>query len=597
MKRLTATWLLGALCCAGNAAAEGFARPAEFPDSLTSVWFYTEGIKQNLIERNTAEARKFFAEAIRRDSTYAPAYYELASNEMYDSKDEAVELARRAFSIDPQNKWYHQLYARSLVMADRYAEAIPVYRSLIGRYPKEPDFYRILAALYEQTGKPETAIGLIDSTEMKFGRIPILASMKRQLLVATGQIRKAIEEARGAVETTPYETEPHIVLANLYASSGNDSLARREYAAAMAIDSTDLSTLLSIADFHSTRQEYDQLLAVSKRFFLSDELPVEAKIRQFKQYTADTRFYREYYFQLNDLASILAIKYPEDKRVVELYAGHLIASGALEQALALYKSHLDDDPPVEEYYRMVIDIESYQKRADSVRKYTARALELFPDRIEFHLAKGNTEAIGGNFEAALDAYRVALEQAETDSLRSVVWGVIGDTWNLKAANGVAERGERIEAGLERPDAAFRKMMRRCYDAYARSLRYDPDNVMVLNNYAYFLSLEGRDLERALAMASRAVALENDNPTYLDTHAWVLHKLGRTDEAKKIQQRAVVLDGQNSPSMLVHYGDMLQALGERFMAEIYWRQALEKGYDAEMIERRIRMPQATPDPKK
>ena len=134
-------------------------------------------------------------------------------------------------------------------------------------------------------------------------------------------------------------------------------------------------------------------------------------------------------------------------------------------------------------------------------------------------------------------------------------------------------------------------MKRCYSAYERSLRYDPDNTMVLNNYAYFLSVEGRDLERALAMASRVVALEDDNPTYLDTHAWVLHKLGRTDEAKKIQQRAVVLDGQKSPSLLAHYGDILHALGEQFMAEIYWRQALEKGYDPALIEPRLKQPAA------
>ena len=122
--------------------------------------------------------------------------------------------------------------------------------------------------------------------------------------------------------------------------------------------------------------------------------------------------------------------------------------------------------------------------------------------------------------------------------------------------------------------------------YTEFLRYDPDNAMVLNNYAYFLSLEERDLEKALAMASRATALTDNNPTYLDTHAWVLFKLGRVDEARKIMQQAVALDAQESAALLVHYGDILKALGENFMAEIYWRKALEKGYDAGRIERRI-----------
>ena len=147
--------------------------------------------------------------------------------------------------------------------------------------------------------------------------------------------------------------------------------------------------------------------------------------------------------------------------------------------------------------------------------------------------------------------------------------------------------ERIDLGIEKPDATFRKYMKRSYAAYERSLRYNADNVMALNNYAYFLTIEGRNLERALTLASHATALENDNPTYLDTHAWVLFKLGRLDEARKMLQRAVALDAQNSPALLVHYGDVLQALGEHFMAEVYWKRALEKGYAQELVEPRLK----------
>ena len=90
---------------------------------------------------------------------------------------------------------------------------------------------------------------------------------------------------------------------------------------------------------------YGALLAATRRIFLSDKVPLETKIRRFEQFTADTRFYREYYFQLNDLATTLAIRYPDDPGVTELYASHLIASGELEQALALYKLRLADRPP------------------------------------------------------------------------------------------------------------------------------------------------------------------------------------------------------------------------------------------------------------
>lgn len=588
MKRLPVLTLLCLLFGTAFVTGRGTLPVPERSDTLRSVYLYTEGIKQSAIARDTARARELLLEAIRRDSAFAPAWYELAAGGMYHTPEEAVEMARTAFRLDSANKWYHQLYGQSLILAGQYRQALPVYRDLQARYPKDPDNYRLLAALYEQTDDPYMALATLDSAEMRFGRIPYLSQMKRRLLIATHQTEQAVEEARALVDAAPYEQEHRVVLAEMYALAGKDSLARAEYARAMRIDSTNLQTLTSLADYYTSKQDYRELLAVTRRLFELDALPLETKIRRFEQFTSDIRFYRQFYPQLNDLVSTLAIRYPDDRRVVELYAGHLIASGELEQALALYKLHLGDEPPAEEYYHAVIDIESYLQHADSAMHYIDRALERFPRKTEFHLAKGNTFVRTKEYDKALRAYRESLRYADSDSLRSVVWGMIGDTWHLKAEAALPEQATTAEDFAQ----LSRKAMKECFAAYDRSLRYWKDNAMVLNNYAYFLSLAGRDLERALGMASRVLALTDNNPTYLDTYAWVLYRLGRYDEAKKTIQQAVAFDRQESPDLLLHYGDILDALGERFSAEIYWRKALEKGYDAAAVERRI---QRTPNP--
>lgn len=595
MKRLTATTVFCLLLFStAFVTGKGPSAVPEYPDSLRSVWLYTEGIKQNTIARDSVRARELFHEAIRSDSTYAPAYYELAANGMYASPDEAVELARTAFRLDTTNKWYHQFYGQALIYAGRYDDALKVYRRLQTDNPKDPDNYRILAALYEQKQNPFMALVTLDSAELRFGRIPLLSVMKRRLLVATNQIDKALVEARAMVDDAPYEVQHHVVLGDLYAIAKKDSLARAEYARALAIDSTNVQTLMALADFHAERQDYRSLLAVTRQLFRSDDLPLETKIKRFGQFTSDTRFYREYYFQLNDLASTLAIRYPDDKRVVELYARHLIASGELEQALALYKNHLADEPPVEDYFRTVIDIESYLQHPDSVEKYVTRALELFPGKVDFHISKGHVMSYAKQYDKAVKAYKESLRFADTDSLKGSIWGMIGDAWHQKAIAGAPEWDEtRIAQSAK--SGSYRKDMKECYKAYDRSLDYWKDNPVVLNNYAYFLSLEERDLERALTMSSRVVALTDNNPTYLDTHGWVLFKLGRLDEAKKVLQKAVALDGQKSPELMVHYGDILHELGEQFMAEIYWRRALEKEYDAQQIEMRLKQPAKSPKP--
>ena len=94
------------------------------------------------------------------------------------------------------------------------------------------------------------------------------------------------------------------------------------------------------------------------------------------------------------------------------------------------------------------------------------------------------------------------------------------------------------------------------------------------------------MERALDLSSRAIYLEATNPTYLDTHAWVLHRLGRNQEAKRIMRQALSLDGQRSADLLAHYGDILWALGEEFMAETYWQKAVERGYDSSAMQSHI-----------
>ena len=599
MKRLTAIAILCLLfSTAFVTGKDTSAAPApEWPDSLRSVWFYTEGIKQNAIFGDTVRAKGLFREAIRRDSTYAPAYYELAANGLYATPDEAVELAGEAYRLDTTNKWYHQFYGQTLIYAQRYDEALNVYRKLLKAHPNDPDNYRVVAALYEQKRSPVMALVTLDSAEVRFGKIPYLSEMKRHLLVATNQTDKAIDEAREMVETAPYEAGHHVVLADLYAVAGKDSMARAEYGEALRIDSTNVQTLMALANFYTDRRDYRALLGIMRPLFRSEELPLETKIRRFEQYTSDIRFYREYYFQINDLASTLAILYPDDQRVVKLYADHLIASGELEQALTLYKNHLADQPPVMEYYRTVIDIESYLQHPDSVDKYVNRALALFPGKIDFHIAKGNVLSYSKQYDRAIDAYKESLRYVDTDSLQGVIWGLIGDAWHQKALLGEAssKQADSLKtAGTPFDTAAARKAMKQCYKAYEKSLGLWKDNVVVLNNYAYFLSLEERDLERALSMSSLVVALTDNNPTYLDTHAWVLFKLGRTEEAKKLLQKAVALDGQESPELMVHYGDILHELGEQFMAEVYWRRALEKGYDARQIEQRIAQP-AKPKP--
>ena len=571
MKRPAAISFALLLFCTAfaGAAGSGTARPQRsdsIPDSLRSVYLYTEGIKRQMIRLDTTGARTLFAEAIRRDSSYAPAYYELAGSLTAGGErtiGEVIRLAGEAAKLDTANKWYRQFYGQALLIGNRYDEALNVYRSLTRSDAQNPENFRLLAALYAEAERPYEAIAVLDSAELRFGRIPMLSASKRRLLIDTRQYDRALAEAQALAEAAPYEAENHVALGELYALMRRDSLAAKSFADAIELDPTDIAALVAAGDYYNRKQNYPAFLSVTRRLFDSDELTAGSKIAQFERLTADLRVYREYFLQINELAALLALKYPNDPKVADLYGKHLIASGQLDEALALYKLHTADRPPVKEYFTMVIDIESYKQRPDSAERYIAQALGLFPDDPDFRIARGHIHVYGKRYKEAVKSYREALPYVRSDSLRGLVWGYIGDVHHAA--------GEH----------------RRCYTAYDRALRYYPGNASVLNNYAYFLAEEGSRLERALDMSGRAIALDENNPTYLDTYAWVLFKLGRTAEAKRSMQLAISLDGGKSPDLQLHYGDILAASGERFMAEVYWRKALENGYeDPEAVARRF-----------
>ena len=117
--------------------------------------------------------------------------------------------------------------------------------------------------------------------------------------------------------------------------------------------------------------------------------------------------------------------------------------------------------------------------------------------------------------------------------------------------------------------------KKAYKSYEKALKINPDYSYVLNNYAYYLSMEGKSLKKACEMSRRTIEAEPDNPTYLDTYGWILFLMGKPEEAKPHFKHAMLYGGKESAVILDHYAEVLFALGEYDRAMVYWNQALKK----------------------
>lgn len=541
-----------------KAASESFRGAATVP------LLYTEGIKSGLMGADTALSASLFRKALALDSTHAPSWYELAM--LYrDQPEKAIPYCRKACLLDSTNVWYGSLLGQLMIGAKEYDSALKVYNALLKLSSDNPEVYFRLAALYEMQGQPFQAIALLDSAETRFGMLEQLSGLKRQLLMNVKLYDKALKETNSLVANFPYDETNYVALAEIYAHMGKDSLARNAYQTALELNPNSLPTLISMNEFFKNIGDNPAFLASAKKLLLSDEIPLETKILFYKEITSSRDFYRDFFFQINDLISSLAIKYPDDYRITELYASHLIAGGNLEEALKLYKNHLIvQGKPNRDAFNEVLNIEAYLKHPDSLAKYSALALKYYPSDPQLYIRKGSVLAFFmKDYKAAEDEYLQALKYTREDTLRSSIYGMLGDNSQNMGDS------------------------RNSFKYYQKALRSDTTNAVVYNNYAYYLSVLGEQLDLAEEMAVKANRLDPGNATYLDTQAWVYFKQGRYEEAKTIMQQALGLDGNSSEELMVHYGDILNALGDHFMAAFYWKKAQEKGYDEQEIEKRLK----------
>ena len=534
--------------------------PTTLLDSTSVGYRHIDAVKELSIKRDTVQARKIWSEIVERDSAYSPALYYLSMTE--HDHEQSLSYAYRAFAADSTNKWYTANYAERLINTGQYTRAIPIFRRLMRIDPTNIRPYHALAVIYGFSGMPYSAISVLDSAELRIGYNYYLADIKQELLLSTHQYERAITEGKRRIAEHPYDVDIITQLADVYAVAGRDSLASATYDRAFKLDTTNVETIISIADYYQSIGNTTRMLDYEQHLFRSDKIDVETKLHRLSQYTDDMNFYGSNYFRVGAIIHSLAITYPKNRDIINIYAQHLIYGGEQQTALEYLLRHLEDDNVGPADYLLVIYLERHLGKDELMDRDMARGMELFPNSMELVSLYSFVCSQRGDNERAVSVLKRALKVVKEPKKRSSILGNIGDLYH--------------EMGKDK----------RCFRYYKRALKLDPENAMVLNNYAYFLSLLNRDLDIALKMAEMALKLKPNEATYVDTYAWILHCMGRNEEAKAAMKQALALSSQMDDALLMHYADILWALGEQFMAETYWQKAVERGYDKELMDAHI-----------
>ena len=526
--------------------------------SSKELTLYTDALKRYLIYGDSTSALRLVNQALEADSTYAPALNLLSRLEQ--NPERAWQAAEAALSTDTTDHHLLQQAGELSLRAQQYDRTKQILTKLV-KESQNPDHFRLLALLHKMNNERAEALSVLDSAEVRFGRDIVFRHLRQQVYLENNEYELALKSALENVEEAPYDPANHISLAEVYVAAGVDSLADVSFNQAITLDGTNPGLWFEYARFLDSKKRFPELLFVYRKLVDLD-FHFETKLSLVESVTSKRDFYRKYFLFIEPIIQRMYELYPDNNTVIDYYTTHLLAGNRVDEALVMLKRQIVDNTPTLEQLNRILEIESYAQHTDSVEYYLNRGLELYPTHERFWSYKSWSQASNGDYLGAIKTSKAALKYAEDSAARSTLWGNIGDYYY--------EMDE----------------MKKSYAAYNKALSYNLDNASVLNNYAYHLSVVGTDLNNALKMAKRATELSPNNGTYLDTLAWVYYKLGRFEEAKKIMQQAMSFDKDNSAELALHYGDILDALGNTFMAQTYWRKALERGADAVTIEQRL-----------
>jgi tetratricopeptide (TPR) repeat protein len=266
------------------------------------------------------------------------------------------------------------------------------------------------------------------------------------------------------------------------------------------------------------------------------------------------------------LAETIAKLHPVNAKVYTVYGDLLLMKNEKAQARNMYVAATRIDKSVFEVWERVIRLDGELNQLDSLLVHSEQALELFPNQATLYYFNGIGQLNKKNYKKATEV----LEEGQTLAISNIDLLnefniLLGDAYNGAGNNSMSDQ------------------------SYEEVLKSDPNNAHVLNNYSYYLSLRKENLPKAREMAKRLVDKNPDEPTYLDTYAWVLYVSKQYTEANKYLEKAVQLSQQKNKengTIIEHYGDVLFKLGQTDKALEQWKKAKKMGETSDMLEKKI-----------
>lgn len=496
---------------------------AETTDTLDTPLFkkVLYEANQQKLAGNTSAAYDLYSYALRLNPNSGTALYNLAIFNIEMREDSlAIDNIEHAISIDSTNYWYHDQLVRLYYNKRRVNDAIRILENMSTRWPEKSDVLMMLLDAYATNNDLDNMIRTLNRIEVKEGKSEQLSMEKFRCYLQQKDEKAAFNEMKSLADEYPNDLRYQILIGDLYMSQDKTDQAYAEYKRIYEIDSTNININISLAQYYEKTGQ--DSLYKAKMIDVIGMPTLDKDVRN----------------RLIGAITYQALQQKEDSTfILSLY----------DSALKLPQT---DNDTYELLARYMVTI---GMPADNIKPYLHRMLEIDPESdiarqqlLSYAVQEGSLEDISA-------VCKPAVEYSLNDPIYYLFLGKVYYNYDsLQNSTEVLEKGlKKLQPNTsanicEEFYAILAELYyklghpERAYEAYDSCLTYNPNNANALNNYAYYLSLKKKNLEKAERMSRRSNELEPDNPTYLDTLAWVLFQLKRYTEAKEVMDKALNL---------------------------------------------------------
>lgn len=513
---------------------------------------------------NYTEAIKLFNKALEINPNDGASMYELARlYTILGNSEMALSYAEKSVKVEPENQYYLLFYAGLLQSGEDFESAAKIYEKLVLLKPNSQEYYNRLAVAYLYAGEPMESIRVYDELESITG-INEKSSLKKQsIYLQEKKVNKAVEELEKLISAFPLETKYYAILAEVCMANGMEDKALEAYNKILELNADDPYIHITLADYYKKNSDFDRAFEELKLGFKNPNLDIDSKIQILIQYYTLNEIYTDLKQEAFELAEILIEVHPDDPKSYSIHGDFLYQDEQFEEARDAFRMVISIDSSKYLVWEQLLFTESELQDNTSLLHESKRAIELFPEQPIPYLFAGGSLYEKKEWEECISVLeRGAYFVVSNDRLLAQFYAYLGDAYY------------QVEE-IEKSDAS-----------YDRVLMINPDHDYVLNNYAYYLSIRGENLEKAAKMAKRATELKPDSPSNQDTYGWVLYKMEYYEDARIWIQKALDNESEDSPVMLEHMGDILWKLGEKENAIEYWQKAKAAGKGSEFLDKKV-----------